>query len=347
MISICMIVKDEEKVLEKSLQAIKKYGYEIVIVDTGSKDRTKEIAYKYTDKVFDFQWCDDFSSARNFSISKASNEYILVVDSDEIVTALNSKSIESLIKKNTNKVGRLLRVNEYTRKGTKYKYRERVNRLFSRKFYKYVGTIHEQLIGINNIEIDTYLIPLEMNHYGYEEDEILRKNKTKRNINMLKEELNKNSKDPYIIYQLGKGFYMEENYKEACNYFNQALNIDLDINLEYVQDLVESYGYSLINSEKYEEAMKILNLYDEFSNSGDFIFLIALIYMNNGLFNEAIDEFKKVRLIKKCKMDGVNTYLANYNIAVILECLGDKEAIKYYKSCGKYEPAIIRLKSIL
>jgi glycosyltransferase involved in cell wall biosynthesis len=342
-----MIVKDEETVLEKCLEAIKKYGYEIVIVDTGSKDRTKEIAYKYTDKVFDFQWCNDFSLARNFSISKADNEYILVIDSDEIVTSLNTKAIDSLLKKNRNKVGRLLRVNEYSRKGIKYKYRERVNRLFSRKYYKYEGSIHEQLIAIDNSKVETYLIPLEMNHYGYEEEELIRKSKIKRNIDMLKNELSNNMKDPYILYQLGKSFYMGENYIEACDYFNKALEIDLDIKLEYVQDLVESYGYSLINSQQYEESMKLLNVYDEFKDSADFIFVIALIYMNNSMFNEAIYQFKKAKLIKECKMDGVNTYLSNYNIGVILECLGDKEAKKYYKLCGKYEPAILRLKSIM
>ena len=70
-----MIVKDEADILEKTLISLSKYGYEIIIVDTGSKDNTKEIAYKYTDKVYDFKWVNDFSKARNFSISKASEKY--------------------------------------------------------------------------------------------------------------------------------------------------------------------------------------------------------------------------------------------------------------------------------
>lgn len=77
MISICMIVRDECQILERTLRSISKYGYEIIIVDTGSIDNTKEIANKYTDKVYDFIWENDFSKARNFSISKADRKSVV------------------------------------------------------------------------------------------------------------------------------------------------------------------------------------------------------------------------------------------------------------------------------
>ena len=69
-ISLCMIVRDEEEVLERCLESIADCVDEIVIVDTGSVDRTKEIAQRFTDKIYDFQWVDDFSAARNFDFSK-------------------------------------------------------------------------------------------------------------------------------------------------------------------------------------------------------------------------------------------------------------------------------------
>ena len=67
-ISVCMITKNEEKKLERCLSSLAPYGFEIVIVDTGSTDRTKEIAAKYTDKIFHFEWINDFSAARNYSL---------------------------------------------------------------------------------------------------------------------------------------------------------------------------------------------------------------------------------------------------------------------------------------
>lgn len=84
-ISLCMIVKNEEKVLARCLNSIKDIADEIIIVDTGSTDNTKEIAKEFTDKVFDFNWIDDFSAARNYSYSKATKDYILWLDADDVI----------------------------------------------------------------------------------------------------------------------------------------------------------------------------------------------------------------------------------------------------------------------
>ena len=82
-ISLCMIVKDEEAVLDKCLKSVHDLVDEIIIVDTGSTDKTKEIAKKYTDKIYDFKWVDDFAKARNYSFSKATKDYIFWLDADD------------------------------------------------------------------------------------------------------------------------------------------------------------------------------------------------------------------------------------------------------------------------
>ncbi len=350
-ISLCMIVRNEEASLELCLKSIASLVDEVIIVDTGSTDRTKEIAYRYTDKVYDFIWVNDFAAARSYSITKASNEYILVLDSDEIVEEIDMDAIRELIRRHPDKIGRLLRINEFHRKENNYKYSERVNRLFSKKLYKYEGMIHEQIIPIresNSTEItETYLIPLTIRHSGYEGDLESRKRKTERNITLLKMAKEQDPNDPYILYQLGKSFYMEEDYWNACEYFGQALYFDLDPRLEYVQDMVESYGYSLINSEQYDSALQLLNIYDEFCGSADFIFLIALILMNSGNFVKAIEEFEKASSFSQAKMEGVNSYLAFYNIGVIYECMGELEQAKNaYLRCSDYIPAKNRLVQI-
>lgn len=95
-ISLCMIVKDEEKVLTRCLDSIASLVDEIVIVDTGSSDKTKEIAKKYTDLVFDFKWIDDFSAARNFAFSHATKDFILTMDADEVLEKKDQKNFRSL-----------------------------------------------------------------------------------------------------------------------------------------------------------------------------------------------------------------------------------------------------------
>ena len=84
-ISLCMIVKNEEDVLERCLDSVADLVDEIVIVDTGSTDRTREIAARYTDKIFDFPWRDDFAAARNESFAHASMDYCMWLDADDVL----------------------------------------------------------------------------------------------------------------------------------------------------------------------------------------------------------------------------------------------------------------------
>lgn len=88
-ISLCMIVKNEQKVLARCLDSLEGLYDEAIIVDTGSTDETKEIARKYTDKIYDFTWVNDFSAARNFAMSKATCDYIYMADADEVLDAEN------------------------------------------------------------------------------------------------------------------------------------------------------------------------------------------------------------------------------------------------------------------
>ena len=85
-ISVCMIVKNEEAVLARCLDSLKGIADEIIVADTGSSDRTKEIAAQYTDKIYDFTWVNDFSAARNFVFSKATGDYIYSADADEVLS---------------------------------------------------------------------------------------------------------------------------------------------------------------------------------------------------------------------------------------------------------------------
>lgn len=95
-ISLCMIVKNEERVLERCLRSIADLMDEIIIVDTGSTDRTKEIARKYTELIYDFEWIDDFAAARNFAFSKATKEYIYSADADEVLDEENRQRFRIL-----------------------------------------------------------------------------------------------------------------------------------------------------------------------------------------------------------------------------------------------------------
>ena len=88
-ISVCMIVKNEEKRLAACLESLLPIADEIIIADTGSTDGTKELARRYTDKIYDFKWIDDFAAARNFVVGKAKMDYIYTADADEVIDQRN------------------------------------------------------------------------------------------------------------------------------------------------------------------------------------------------------------------------------------------------------------------
>lgn len=100
-ISLCMIVRDEEEVLARCLESVRGIPEEIILVDTGSKDKTKEIAGHYTSEIYDFPWIDDFSAARNLSFSKAEKDYILWLDADDILKPSERKKFLDLKKRLT------------------------------------------------------------------------------------------------------------------------------------------------------------------------------------------------------------------------------------------------------
>ncbi len=94
--SLCMIVKDEEQVLCRCLDSLVSCMDEIIIVDTGSTDRTMEIARQYTDQVYDFAWTGSFADARNFAASKATKEYIYTADADEYLEPEDAAKLQEL-----------------------------------------------------------------------------------------------------------------------------------------------------------------------------------------------------------------------------------------------------------
>lgn len=344
MLSLCMIVKNEEQGLAQCLDSARALVDEVIVVDTGSNDKTKEIAFKYTNKVYDFTWENDFSKARNFSISKANNDWILVLDADEIVTSFNIDTILKFIKSNDKIVGRIKRINVFEDSTGEKRYIERINRLFNKNYYNYLGTIHEQVTSLDDKNYETTPTDITVDHIGYTKEILNKTNKISRNISMLKQAIDDNSNDPYLNYQLGKSYYMGKEYALACQSFEEALKYDINFNYEYAEDLVETYGYSLINTNRFIDAIEIEKFHMYYKEYPDFNFLMGLIYMNNGRFNDAVSSFHRCIGNTEGKIEGVNSYLAYYNIGVIFECLGyTEEAFKNYNMCGNYKPALSRL----
>lgn len=359
-LSVCIISKNEEAHIGECLSRLAPYNIEIVLTDTGSTDRTLQIAGQYTDHIYHFDWCDDFSAAKNFCMEKASHNWILFLDCDEYIEEMDIEALGKCMEQHPDAAGRILIRSRFTRDGQTTFEQTRVSRLADRRYFHFLGAVHEQLayrpdtvaevsavLSAKTSAKKTYDAPVTILHVGYDENEEKMQEKSRRNIALLEVALQKNGPDPYLYFQLGQCCRRLGESEKAFQHFDAGLSLEVNPSLDYVKTMVESYGYTLLDLKRPKEAMGLSQLYDLFAGRADFVFLMGLIYMNNGLFDAAIAEFKKSTTIEEFAVDGVNSYMANYNIGVIYECTGHiGEAREYYEKCGAYEPAESRLKQL-
>lgn len=346
-VSVCIIAKNEEKRIDRCLTSLMPYGFEIVVVDTGSTDQTKLLASKYTGAIYDFVWTDDFSAARNYSLQKASNDWIFMLDCDEWIESIDIEELRYFMRKLSHAAGSVNRNNITGTPEAPGRSIDRTERFFSRKRYHYTGIIHEQLTPKYGKDFECFLLNTSIGHDGYCMTEEERLEKSERNVSLLLKQLDSEPGNPYIYYQLGKGYEMTANIEKACYYYGKGLEFDLDPELAYVQAMVVAYGHALLTTGRPEQALLFENIYEEFSSSADFIYLMGLIYKNCGQYAKAMSEFRKASSFEFANTVGANSFLAYYQMGRIALLAGEKESAKYcFQKCGNYGPALSYLKEL-
>lgn len=215
-LSAVVIVKNEEKVIRRCLESIKNLVDEIVIVDTGSTDQTVEISREYTENIYFFQWCDDFSAARNFGKEQAKSLYILNIDADEYIdTSKISEYTEWVQKKiNINKAY-ITKIHNFTDDS---KVVEHIAIRIASRNLDYTGAVHEEIIA-NDVGIS----PIELYHTGYLESTRKEKQKSERNLKLLKKKL-KESNQKIDHYYLAKEYLSIDNLEMAKKELLNALS---------------------------------------------------------------------------------------------------------------------------
>ncbi len=223
-VSLCMIVKNEENNIRRCLESAKDAVDEIIIVDTGSSDRTKDICLEYKAKIYDFEWKDDFAKARNFSIDKAASDWILWMDADEELRIRNKESLKNYLENKTTAAYSVKMLHLY---GTEAENDRQYYISYNHRLFQngldlcFQGAIHEKLIMDKGKE-ETKICPfLEIMHYGYLEDCIGRK--ALRNLKLLVKEKASGKEDPWLDYHLAAELYRLNDIERAFQFINQAI----------------------------------------------------------------------------------------------------------------------------
>jgi len=338
-VSVCMIARDEEKMLDISLGSIDTgIFHEIILVDTGSTDSTVAVATKKGAKIHHYDWINDFSAARNYAAAMAQNDWILVLDADEEITDVDTQALQNFLTK-PDVCGSIVLVEKLDNA------HNHLVRLYNKKTHMFSGKIHEQIVPLKgNIKIEN--MPIKLLHHGYLPEYGKTDTRINRNESMIKEEIAQNPNDPYLLYQLGKCYFFGgRDFYRASVYFEDALSKEPSTDLSYVYNLVECLGYSYVNSGK---SVKALDLYKKYKplywTVPSFRFLTAHIYQENGMFSEAVECYESCLNADVEDYRGITGYASYYNIGVILEVAGLPDKAKnFYEACGDYAPAKSRL----
>ena len=173
-ISLCMIVKDEEQVLSRCLESVKDLVDEIIIVDTGSTDKTKEIALEYNAHLYDFQWVDDFSAARNFSFSKATMNYQFWLDADDVISETQAEKFMELKKNLSSDVDMVtMKYDTHFDNDGNAVFSSTRERLIKReRGFKWIDPVHECIPLAGNI----YYSDIRISHKKEKENSVSRRN---------------------------------------------------------------------------------------------------------------------------------------------------------------------------
>lgn len=221
-LTLSMIVKNEEKYLRECLESVKDIADEIVIVDTGSTDRTIEIAKEFNAQIFEFEWIDDFAAARNHALSKSNGKWILYMDADERLLPESIPHLQKIISGNKKFGARCLIdcPDTYNNKPSAIMY----PRLFPNdKRNRFTGSVHEQIL--ESLQKNGYKIKdtqIKILHVGYDVPQEEMVIKANRNLKLLEKEFQK-TKSIYSAFQLAQTYGVLEDVENVKKYFGYII----------------------------------------------------------------------------------------------------------------------------
>ena len=333
-ISVCIIAKNEEKYIEDCLKKLQPYGFEIVVTDTGSTDRTREIAEKYADKVLDFGWINDFSAARNFCASQASNNWVLALDCDEYMESVDLRILRIQMQQKPKQVGVIRMKNIQLRDGDELGYSvDDLPRLYNRNFYMYDKPLHEQIVAKKNDsdQLEGFLMPMEVIHHGYAitGDDMVKKQE--RNLEILYEGIKSEPDNPYYYFQAGCSLQVLKRYDEAARMYEKGLSFNPPADRTYVIEMITSLACVYSDTGKKAEALELMERYMDKCNAANFTFTYANILFENDQPLKAVVNYLKATMMKDSNSLGERLLTCYERIIYIYQKTGNEDMAKMFE----------------
>lgn len=336
-LSVCMIVKNEAKNIARCLESVSDIADEIVVVDTGSEDDTKAIAASHGAMVYDFQWVDDFSKARNYSIDRATGDWILILDGDDEFEKKDSEKLMEII--NSEAAADIYIFNTVCYIGNKPG-SDRIMNVNLRLFrnlpeFRYQGRIHES-VAARSQNAKMKACDITIYHYGYLNSIVNEQNKRERNMRILEQQLKESPENPYFLFCMGNEYFAIANYDKALEYFlssYERCNVQDIYVPKLILRIVMTYEAKGSFVEALEYIEKALSFYPQYTDAE---FLRGGIYHKTGNVIKAVSSFEKCLQMGEPPsmlnfIMGVGSYRACQALGSIYHQVGDlHQALDYY-----------------
>jgi len=353
-LSVCILTKNEQNNIERAIKSVKKIADEIIVLDTGSTDKTVELAEKLGAKVYHTKWENSFAKARNEIIKYTTKDWVLMLDADEALVEESAQILKlSLLREPKTNLYLTKIINIFdvsTKKATLEHY---VGRLFRNHVnIQYARDIHEIPVDSNGVLITSNpLKGLEIYHYGYAKEVVIEKDKDERNKVLLEKMYKEDPENPFNIYYLSITF---SDFEKTLDLLSKCIDIIKTKDLKEFESIMEISMIDTINCllmlNKTEEAkLKCIEYSEELSYRPDYWFLYSNIENILGNHKEAIKYSKKAlnlrgQEVKPSLDSSTSTWRPMFIIAKSYLSLGDlKNSEIYYKRAIKENPYALDL----
>ncbi len=357
LLSVCMIVKDEEDLLAKSLESVSDLADEIIVVDTGSTDNTVQIALQYGAKVYHHSWQGHFGKARNHAFTKATGEWIMILDADEFIPIEFKDRLKSLLIRGLVESieGVIIQIKNYYGNSVNYNYIfDSACRIFrNRPTYLFTSPIHEEMSqvilqkkpGAKIITTD-----LHIEHLGYLNNIIQKKEKNERNLTIILDELKQRPEDPFLNYACGTEYFQREKFQLALEYYLQ-IPVSEYAHLSFGADLIYKISVSYLLLAEYqsghEYVIKGLEIFPDFQAlwfiKGELDYMQDQLQSAKSAYQKCLQ--LKNNSVKYLQINGLSSFRSLWALGRVCEKEGNVEeaAVQYclaYNSNPQYKRSI-------
>jgi len=353
-LSLAMIVKDEEEMLPRCLAAVKGAVDEMIVVDTGSTDRTVEIAESFGAKVLHHEWTGDFSAARNVSFDAATGDWVMYLDADEVLVAEDAERLRELTKRTWREAFYVTETNFTGDISDGEAVTHNTLRVFrNRDDYRFDGRLHEQIAN----KLPAYnperleLTSVRIEHYGYLATVRDAKEKSRRNIELLEKQLAEGGSGPFLHFNLGSEYAAALDNEAALRELAKSWALLEEEGIQgygfvpsLMGRLVRAYRVNGKHAEARTQAERGLELFPGFT---DLIFESAHAFVAEGRLTEAAEYFERAIEMgdapsKYSATVGCGTYLALVGLADVRRQQGRRaEAAELLRKCLTDHPRFL------